>query len=116
MREWEGGTAPSSSCHGISASSSSRSRPSLDEPIAHPADERTSRPMRTYAWAEINNPGAYGYEAGSDDSRRRALVVLREVVMNLVPRSLRPDEYVVRRLERGLVDQGSVRNAEVVVA
>ena len=38
-------------------------------------------------------------------SRPRVFVVLREVVEDLIPRSLRPDEHVGRRLERGLVDQ-----------
>ena len=79
-------------------------------------DKSSDAYLRGDACTEINDPGAYGYEAGPDDSRRRALVVLREVIMNLVPRSLRRDEHVVRRLERGLVDQRSVRNPEVAVA
>ena len=38
-------------------------------------------------------------------SRPRVLVVLREIVDDLVPRSLRADEHVRRRLEGRLVDQ-----------
>ncbi len=57
-------------------------------------------------WVESTvDPGSPASRYPGQRSRPRILVVLGEVVEDLIPRSLRPDEHVGRRLERRLVDQ-----------